>query len=320
MGTSSSFDEFQKTVDADPAQISIARNRRDVFRQTLNRQPGVTVAWSSGSLRRGTQLKPIHDVDMVVEFDWAAHPDWGTPGTSSEEALSLVHDLVKAELGCPGGAVREWVRLVSPRDRAVKCFLDDPENTEAFTVDVMPVLRQANGTLLIPGKKGGLWTTANPEHLIRLVESRQAAWPYFRPLVRVLKQWRHSVTVTTEIKSLVMEVLALKCLPEQPASRAIGLRDFFTAAAVRVNESIDDPAGYCGPIQPDLDTIGLRAALEEARDLADEAVAVEANGNDGHARTLWKKVLGPGFPAPASATPKKTATLLTFPIADGPQG
>lgn len=62
-------------------------------RQALSPEDDVTEAFPSGSLARGSQLEPIHDVDFVVVYD----PD-------------------------------------------------------AFTLDVMPELRQADGTLRIPGR------------------------------------------------------------------------------------------------------------------------------------------------------------------------
>ncbi|MFI9387745.1 hypothetical protein [Kutzneria sp. NPDC052558] len=321
MSTSSAFDEFQRTVDADPEQVRLARERRDVFRRTLTKGVDVDESWSSGSLRRATQLKPVHDVDMVVVFASEAHPTWGLPGGSSEEALRFTQQWVKAELGDPNGTVQQWVRRADPRNRAVKCFLDDPDDPNGFTVDVMPVLRRTDGTLLIPGREEDRWIAANPEFLINLVEQRQQAWPYFRPMVRVLKQWRLGITAKPPIKSLVMEVLALMCMPERPVSRAVALSRFFTSAAVAVNAPIVDPAGYCGPIQPDLDTVALRTALEQARDLAAQAVTAEDKGDDSYAKTLWRKVLGAEFPAPASATPKRSALFApTYAVHDGPQG
>ncbi|GAA3438280.1 SMODS domain-containing nucleotidyltransferase [Kutzneria kofuensis] len=321
MGTNSAFDEFQRTVDADAEQVRLARYRRDVFQLTLGRADDVVEVISSGSLRRSTQLKPVHDVDLIVVYDSQAYPTWGLPGGSSEQALVLTQQRVKDKLGNPNGTVEQWVRRADPRDRAVKCFLDDPDDPTGFTVDAMPVLRKPDGTLLIPSKTEDRWITAHPEFLIDLVRRRQQAWPYFRPMVRVLKQWRLGIGAKPAVKSLVMEVLALTCMPECPTSRAVALSRFFTSAAMLVNEPIVDPAGYCGLIQPDLDTATLRTALEQARDLAAEAVLAEEKGEDAYAKTLWRKILGSGFPAPAASTPKlSTLVIPTYTVHDGPQG
>ena len=59
------------------------------------------------------------------------------------------------------------VRLARPGNHAVKCFLDDPNDPDAFTVDAMPALRQADGALLVPEKSPKDWIRTDPEDLIQ---------------------------------------------------------------------------------------------------------------------------------------------------------
>ncbi|MFF2601307.1 hypothetical protein [Streptomyces californicus] len=326
------FDELQRNVNEDVDQTRLARDRRDLFKSALISEPDVTKVFGSGSLQRSTQLKPINDVDIIVVYDAAQHPAWGTAGPSAEDALDHARGQVNRLLGMTNGSHGNEVRLARPRNHAVKCFLDDPDDENGFTVDVMPALRQADGTLLIPEKLAQDWVPADPEYLIDLVADRQRDWEHFRPLVRVLKQWRHDVAVTGRIKSLVIEVLALDCMPTS-GNRSSGLRVFFTAAAARVNEGVKDPAGLCGEIQPDLDYEGLQAALADAAELADRACAAAAAGETDQALRLWQEILGDSFPAPAAPTkPANPVTgapaLITGapplitprPIKDAPQG
>lgn len=321
MDLNGAFDAYQRTVDADPEQVELARERRDVFKKTLLAEPDVVEVFGSGSLQRRTQLKPVHDVDLVVVFADDEHPDWGTPGTSSEDALDYVRGRVNTLLGATNGSVDQLVRLARPRDRAVKCFIDPPDQDDAFTVDVMPVLRQEDKTLLLPSRRQEDWSTADPEHLIREVDDRQSKWSYFRPMVRVLKLWRHGVP--TKVKSLVMEVLALDCLPVE-GNRSEALKAFFTAAAVQVGFGVDDPAGHCGAIQPDLDVVALRSALEDARDVAEQACAAAGDGDTDGAARLWQELFGDDFPAPAAKkiTSAVAGPLLLRPrpVKDAPQG
>lgn len=326
------FDDFQKSVNEDVGQTRLARDRRDLFKKALISESDVADVFGSGSLSRSTQLKPIHDVDIIVVYDAAQHPGWGSPGLSAEHALDHTRGQVNRLLGMANGSHGNEVRLALPRNHAVKCFLDDPDDETGFTVDVMPALRQGDGTLLIPEKLTQTWVPADPEYLINLVAERQKDWEHFRPLVRVLKQWRHDVPVTGRIKSLVMEVLALDCMPTS-GNRSSGLRTFFTAAAARVNEGVRDPAGLCGEIQPDLDYDGLQTELAEAAELADRACAAAAAGDTDQALRLWQEVLGDSFPAPAAPTKPAhpvtgTPALITGtpalitprPIKDAPQG
>ena len=66
MGIYDAFDQYQKTIDADPAQVSLARERRDAFVAALQKADDVKEIVKSGSLERRTQLQPIHDVRAVV--------------------------------------------------------------------------------------------------------------------------------------------------------------------------------------------------------------------------------------------------------------
>jgi len=296
MGINNAFDALQRAVDADPAQVQLARSRRDTFKKALGAEADVVEVFGSGSLRRSTQLKPIHDVDLVVVYAQGDHPGWGLPGNSAEEALNYTRERVNDLLGATYGSVDQLVRLA---------------------------LRQADGTLLIPEALSHTWVTADPEDLIRRVAARQADWSYFRPIVRVLKDWRRSLKVESEIKSLLVEVLALECMPRS-GRRPEALRAFFTAAAVRVNTPIEDPAGHCGLIQPNLDKIGLRTALEVASEIATRACAHAATGNTDDAVRAWQEIFGEAFPAPAKkkVSPAVTgpALILPRPIKDAPQG
>jgi len=324
MGLDEAFDEFQKTVDADRDQVVLARERRDTFKKAFGSESDVADVFGSGSLARSTQLKPVHDVDLVIVYDHDKHPDWGQPGDSAESALDYVRGRVNTLLGATNGSVDTLVRLARWRNHAVKCFIDDPDDPDAFTVDAMPALRQPDNTLLIPEALSERWVTADPEDLIRRVAKHQSDWEYFRPMVRVLKQWRKSVSVEGKIKSMVMEVLALECMPRD-GSRTAALRAFFTAAAVRVNSEIADPAGHCGAIQPDLDAVGLRTALEEAAEIATQACAAAENGDTDDALRAWQEIFGQDFPAPA---PTKSsylggtgpALITPRPVKDAPQG
>jgi hypothetical protein len=318
MGILDAFNQYQKTIDADPAQVSLARERRDAFVAALQKADGVKEIVKSGSLERRTQLKPIHDVDLIVVFDAAAVPDWGTPGSSSEDALGRVHDEVTDRLGRTLGTESKLVRRADTRDHAVKCFVDPPDLENAFTVDVMPVLRQSDNTQLIPSTRDQRWSTADPEYLSEQVRLHHTDWSYFRPIVRVLKDWRLDITAETRIKSLVMEVLALQCLPHT-GTRPEALRTFFSTAAVEVNLGVVDPAGHCGAIQSDLDTAALRDALLEAADLADLACDQAARNDTDGAQRTWQKLFGPDFPAPKKTAPRAAVVAAPL-IADSPQG
>lgn len=117
MGIDEAFDAFQKTVDAEREQVVLARERRDMFKKAFGGEGDVTEVFGSGSLRRSTQIKPVHDVDLVIVYDPEEHPGWGQPGDAAELALDYVRGRVNVLLGATNGTVETLVRLARWRNQ-----------------------------------------------------------------------------------------------------------------------------------------------------------------------------------------------------------
>ena len=316
MSVDSGFDTMQSTVNVDAEDLKEARRRRDLFRTELVKEPDVVEVRPSGSLARGTHKDPVNDVDVVVVFDAAAHPDWNEPGGSADDALAHVQDAVRGRLGADGTGD---VRLTKPRNHSVKCFLDDPGDQKAFTVDVTPALVRSEGGFWIPESRSADWVASDPQYLIDEVAKRHSAWNEFARLVRVLKRW--NTDHGDHMKSLTVEVLALDLLPV--ASRPQAVSSFFAAAQDAVWDPIVDPAGLCGPIQPDLDIRAASDALAKAADLAARAVEAEANGEKQNSQCLWRKVFGDIFPEPYGGCGGNIGAPIVVPkrqVVDSPQG
>lgn len=321
------FTAFQRdVVNADQDQVDLARERRDAFITAFSAEDDVAEVFCSGSLRRRTQLRPIHDVDLVIVYRHEDHPDWGSPGTSSTDAMRHVQSRVTALLGQSSDSPLVRITRVSGRGRSVKCFIDttDTSKTDAFTVDAMPVLRNECGSLLLPSQHDEEWSEADPEFLINEVRARQDEWSHFRQTVRLLKYWARQ-RVSVPVKSLVVEVLALHHLPTDAGNVPEALRRFFTAAAATVSDGVEDPAGFCGPVQLDLDDLVLRNALELAADHAEKALVATSLNDQNTAISHWREVLGPEF-APdvdgdsAGKAAAAAPVAVRRPVRDAPQG
>jgi hypothetical protein len=245
----------------------------------------------SGSLARGTHKDPVNDVDLIVVFNADAHPDWKQPGPSADCALAHLQAAVKRRLGSDGTGD---VRLAKPRNHSVKCFLDDPDDPDAFTVDVTPALVRDEGGFWIPESRSADWVASDPKYLIDLVAERHKEWNEFARLVRVLKRW--NTDHGAHMKSLTVEVLAITYLPVLARPNAIS--SFFAAAQDAVWDPICDPANLCGPIQPDLDAHAASTELAAAASLAARAIEAEANGEKSNAQCLWRELFGDIFPEP----------------------
>lgn len=340
MRPDTAFNTHQTVVNAAPESVQEARRRRNVVCDAFGKQPDVAETIPSGSLARGTQRDPIHDVDLIIVFRQKDHPDWDTGNGSAEAALEYVRSQVTDLLGVTAGTFAQEVRLTHLRNHVVKCFLDDPEDDDAFTVEVMPALRRPGGGLRIPERSNEAgWVTADPEFLLSEVAVRHREWRFFAPMVRAIKKWKDVANL--DMKSLTAEVLTLNCMPApqpgQVLSRQAALQRFFTAAASAVMDGVTDPAGWCGEIQPGLDRAAARAALREAADVAARAVAAEQRGDHDAAVCLWRSVFGPDFPeppggCPAAGTAASAAllaggvaavvapALIRRPVKDAPQG
>lgn len=305
MSLAEAFDVMQENVNADPLQVEEARQRREMFQYAFGGEPDAETSVPTGSLARGSHIEPINDVDLLWVYDPSAHPDWGGPGDSVQGALEYTRDQVKRLLGSEealidlfgeAGRYMKWVRHTRLQHHAVKCFLDDPDDDSAFTVDVVPALRREPNGFLIPETSSDDWIATDPVYLIERVLERHRGYGdgQFVALLRLLKCW--SKDNGRVIKGLTTEVLALSHLPD--AERPIALARFFQAALEHIHEPILDPAGLCGEVQPGLDCDRAEALFRGAAELSARAVTATQRGEDGEAQCIWRKLFGEVMPEP----------------------
>jgi hypothetical protein len=305
MSLADSFATLQQNVNAEDAQVQEARTRRAMFATAFASEPDALASVPTGSLARGSQIEPINDVDLVWVYEPSAHPEWGNAGASAVDALEHAREQVNRLVGSPealeelfGEEAKEMkhVRHTRLQNHAVKCFLDDPDDANAFTVDVVPAVRRQPRGFLIPESESREWIPTDPEYMIEAVLARHAGYGdgQFVQLIRVLK--RFSKDNDGILKGLAIEVLALSHLPDEDRPRA--LARFFQAALAHIHEPILDPAGLCGEVQPDLDIAAAEELLEKAADLAARAIAAAERGEEVQAQCLWHELLGDVFPEP----------------------
>lgn len=297
MDLNKAFDDLQREVNVASDGDKKARGRRRLFEDALDPLEEVDKFIRSGSLARGSQIDPINDVDVVVVFDADKQPEWGQAGKSAREALeytsNLIHQLIGKDAPEPKDG-EERVRLIHIRNHSVKCFLDDPDETEhPFTVDVVPAIAYGDHQL-IPEKNSSKWVESDPKKLIDDVADRHAEWNQFVKLVRVLKRWNKDQGAG--MKSLVVEVLALEHLTEDTRPKALSA--FFTAAAARIYEPVNDPAGLCGEIDRNMDKALAYEKLDAAASAAYHAVNAQERGETDQAACYWRKVFGDIFAEP----------------------
>lgn len=326
MNVTDAFNAYQSYVDADPTAVKEARHRGSLFKSAFTGLADVDEVFTSGSLARKTHKDPINDVDVVIVYNESDHPDWGQAGDSAKAALDYTRVKVNELLGATRGSHDHLVRLASTRNHAVKCFVDDPEDENAFTVDAMPAFRNTDGTLLVPEALSEDWITTDPEFLINAVTQRTTNWAKYPGTVRMLKTWAANQT-GIKIKSLVMEVLAYKFLRHDGTMQPVAVKEFFVRAAAHIEDGykVEDPAGHCGEVQTSLDYDEFAVRLRDAANTAGRAITKQAVSEEAEAIRLWGSVFGDGFPPPPKV-PGKPAVIPPVvpdkprPVKDTPQG
>lgn len=305
------FHRFARKLETDPLMVLFVKWRREAAMDALKKQPGVAEVIPSGSLARGTHMKRIHDVDLIVVFDDDAYLEWRGPG-SADVALEHVQGMVAESL--QGGPFR-LVHDTEKRNHVVKANLDpswgplDAIIPSAPPMDVMPAIRVGSHLRIPERLNSGLrqdpWIKADPEKFMRMVAARQREWSNFDKAVRMIKEWADDRKLG--LNRLGVEVLVLKYLPRPGLFETLSCSDaiagFFKAAAENIlKDKIVDPAGRCGEIVPGLNYGRLRDALADSAEIAQEAVDAERawegrrSAVEGvtHPSVYWQKIFGEG--------------------------
>ncbi|MGO8892648.1 MAG: nucleotidyltransferase domain-containing protein [Streptosporangiaceae bacterium] len=309
MESDDAFQEFGREIASDPISVLLAKWRRDAFIADLERLPDVAEVIPSGSLARGTQIGPVHDVDLIVVFNSSEHPDYGHGSESAQAAMDhLERSLLEARHPWQG-AERSLLTETEQRRHVVTCSGVSTGPFEdiipsAPPVDVMPAVRK-DGHLRVP-EDGDSWIDVDPEKFMRLVEERQREWKYFTEVIKMVKAWAEHNHL--DIKNLAVEVMVLKYCPRprffQTLACGEALAQFFENAARAHITSLKDPAGWCGEIDPGMNYTALQSALGKAAGLARQAMNAEyalvswfyAAEGVPDPDDLWGKLFGRKYP------------------------
>jgi len=309
MESDNGFRSYSHAIESDPIGVLLAKWRRDAFIGKLKQMPDVDDVIPSGSLAHGTQIGPVHDVDLIVVFKRSEHPDYGSGRDSAHAAMTHLENQLLEQLhpwfGAGGGLLKETEQrshVVTYRGDSAGPFAEIIPS--APPVDVMPAVREGSH-LLIP-ERGNGWIDVDPEKLMRQVEQRQREWNYFTEVVKMVKAWAEHNHLN--MRNLAIEVMVLKYCPRpgmfETLSCGEAVARFFKAAANANITSLKDPAGRCGEIDPGMNYMKLQAALSRAAGLARQAMDAEhawknrfhATEDVTHPDEFWRKLFGSKYP------------------------
>lgn len=316
MNSEEAFRRFGHDIETDPIGMLLAEWQRSAFIHALKQLPDVVDVIPAGSLARGTQIGPVHDVDLIVVFDSSAYPDWGYGSESALVAMQHLQASLLQQMHPWRGTDEGLFEETKIRNHVVQCNGVSTGPFEGFVpsvppVDVMPAV-QHHGHLRVPelhreglNLLGKNWIDVDPEKFMHLIEQRQRDWKYFKAVIKLVKAWAEEQGL--KIKSMAIEVMVLKYCPRPGLFETLTVSEavtrFFEAAAKANIHSLTDPTGWCGEIDRHMNYGALRNALKEAAGLSRRALDAERAVDRGQSilgdddpGSLWRKLFGKKFP------------------------
>src|ERR1700683_723689 len=276
MESDDGFEAFGRAIKSDPIGVLLAKFRRDTFVDKLKKLPDVVAVIPSGSFTRGTQIGPVHDIDLIVVFDKSKRPDYGSGQQSAQGALEHLQKGLVEQLH-PLTEEEGLLKDTKLGTHTVKCDTDVPRPfadliPSAPPVDVMPAVGE--GFHLRVPERGTGWIRTDPEKFMREVAQRQHEWKYFTQTVGMLKAW--AAHNNLHISNLAIEAMALKYFPRprlfETLSRGDAIARFFEAAKADIGNPLSSKE-WLRKIDPSF--IELHGALSSAAKLSREAMKAE---------------------------------------------
>lgn len=240
------YDDLLSKIAVPKEVMDDAREKRDQVRATLERVVGAripgTKTFPSGALAQATQIKPLNDVDVVVEAPRPL-PDW-------------VSNPLQAMLDVKSWIEKEIAGRYEISTHAIKISFPD----EDFTADIVIGITQSQGIVLphCPKDEPHRWIASDPAGHRDLVLDRNSELRNFGPSIfskeiRILKAWNRERQLRDAqerkpLASFHITALALKLLTS-PAGFEQWTPFFLEQAADLVWQPLDDPSGVGEPIE-----------------------------------------------------------------------
>ncbi len=261
----------------------------------------------SGSVRKGTALKTINDMDVAVYVKAAAAPD------ESNLLAWLADRLREAYSNLSADQFKPQTHCVTVSFRGT-----------GLDVDVVPVLYEGDSDdrgYLITKDTGDRVLTSIPLHL-KFVRKRKADHPtHFAQLVRLIKWWARLQKRQSDFrfKSFMAELICANLVAggTDPSHYPSALEAFFSYVVTsgleqrisftdyyktsELPESTDDAIEIFDPVNAkhnvakQYSTEDRNVIVEAAQDALDALVEAHHSTTQGRAVDLWQIVLGPSF-------------------------
>lgn len=240
-------------------------------------------AFTIGSYRRGTLIRPERDVDLLAPFSVAEY--WQTYRGDSRAFVYMIRDKLN----------RGYAKTdVSSKQVAV--VLD----FSVIRAEIVPGFRRDGGGYLIPdGSKS--WMATNPPYHANLIRDRDTALGgKLKPLIRLMKFW--NIANGHHLRSFHVELMVWRMWKEAESLAAYPNAVMQSLGAMRgwLASRFDDPWSSGGDIDRYLGTDDrekVRRMLAEDHKAGEDAEELRKAGKDEKAMEKWNSIFRKQFPA-----------------------
>lgn len=299
---SKAFGEFDEYLNLDPAERRKAQDRHNEIRDLLEDTGQVTGSFLQGSFARKTMLKPLKDVDIVILMNLAAWPGLDGPDGPAA-AMAFFRRQVQAKW--PDARFDEGD---PPAGKALRVAFSDVD----FTVDLVPALDGPGDYVRIGDRHDREWIISNTRIQITRVATRNLATAgSFVHQVRMLKAFTKHHPELEFVKGIAMESLAYQVIDTRlrhPDAIALAMTEGARLLAGPLLEPAgeDDMTESWTPLERqravDVFTVATRPAQE--------ALRLEAAGDEAAAVDVWHSLFGEGFPVAPAVSEAETLQRL----------
>lgn len=275
------FSALKTNLEITPAEQTLAQSRHVLIRDHVRTRWALTADFLTGSYDRHTKTKKLKDVDLFVVID----PDGDQGHLANGTGTAAVHALAEV-LGT------RWSEVTT--DDTVVTVSYAGEDVASY--EVAPAFATQNG-FKIPN--GTAWMETDPnKHADMVTAKNKECGGKFVPLVKMIKGINREAGEPIS-PSFLIEVMALELVEAPLGKYPDEVRYFLASAADAAIQDWPDPAGL-GPNVNAGASPWERAAHESAfrswLGVAEEAILLEAEGQERAAVTKWKDLFGSRMP------------------------
>lgn len=313
------FANFRRDhVDLEPTQVERAKSSQQFLIDRIldsTMFPAPTGYWlPSGSFARGTKLRPLDDLDLLLLFD-----GWGTELRSWPfGGYQLhVHPLNPLSTLAQNGFLNSTRLLFALRDhvqalphyrrsdvRKDMHVVNVDLSSTPWAFDIAPAIpiRLESGDLVFAIPNGrAQWSLTDPRlDAARIDRCNAAHGGLLRPTIRLIKYWNRR-THKPVLGSYHLETLVLNLFDGAPPSLSVPdyLARFFANIEPHLMAACPDPKRLGPALDRDVNLATkarYRFAVRKTSQAVQRALALDRRGHSMAAKTTWRAVFGNEFP------------------------